>query len=274
MMYDQQRAAWKVKATSSEYEYDKMDSSTPAPPPVTHRHHFRLGVFQMRLGMSYLKKIERVKNGGLTDEESKAQAAMRAAEREKRVKDSLMLATGAQKQRTDSAMDEVVVNEVEVLPAEGADLDEISVATEMSYMTKQRLKEQELEEKINPIFIASREIFNNAIVSFSHALELYISSNKPDSGAAGDLTTGVEIYYSRGRCYMLAHEFSNAIKDFNRCLEILPYHVPSLMLRGNSRISLGQYPQARRWVAASREAMKWRKAYLLCIAIQRQCFST
>ena len=85
-----------------------------------------------------------MKNGGLTDEQNKAQAAMRAAEREKRVKESLMMATGA-KRRTDSAMDEVVVDEVEVFPADGGDVDDnSSVATDMSYMTKQRLKEQEV----------------------------------------------------------------------------------------------------------------------------------
>ena len=42
------------------------------------------------------------------------------------------------------------------------------------------------------------------------------------------------------------NDFSGAIKDFNRVIDKCPFHVPSLMLRGNSRICLGQYPQGRR----------------------------
>ena len=57
MSYEQQRAAWKAKTNEADYSYDKLDSSVPASPPVTHRHHFRLGIFQMRLGMSYFKKV-------------------------------------------------------------------------------------------------------------------------------------------------------------------------------------------------------------------------
>jgi len=45
------------------------DSSTPPPPPKTHVHHFRLGIFQMRVARFYLKTVERILNGGMTDEE-------------------------------------------------------------------------------------------------------------------------------------------------------------------------------------------------------------
>ncbi|GMH60441.1 hypothetical protein TrLO_g3824 [Triparma laevis f. longispina] len=244
--YDLQKAKWKTIIADSNYEYDKQDSSATVAPGVEYRHYFSLGVFQMRLGMSYLKKIERVRNGGLTDEENAAQEEIRKKEKEERVKESLAMATSAKtRPRTDSMMKEVVVDEVD------SDGENNTVATDQSFMTKQRQKEQEMEEAIAPIFSESKKSFKDAVDSLSHSLELYISSNKPGDmlnhrGPNGDLTTGVEIYYSRGRCKMLMNNFSEAIKDFNLVLEKTPFHVPSLMLRGNSRICLGQFPQARR----------------------------
>ncbi|GMH97099.1 hypothetical protein TrST_g4169 [Triparma strigata] len=246
--YDLQRAKWKTIVGQSGYKYDEEDSSATVAPGVDYRHYFRLGVFQMRLGMSYLKKIERVKNGGLTDEENAAQEEIRKKERKERVKESLALATGAKpvsRPRTDSMLKEIVVDE------QDSDDDNNTVQTDQSFMTKQRIKEQEMEEAIAPIFSESKKCFKDAVDSLSHSLELYISSNKPGDmlnhrGPNGDLTTGVEIYYSRGRCKMLMNDFSEAIKDFNLVLDKTPFHVPSLMLRGNSRICLGQFPQARR----------------------------
>ena len=141
--YDLQRAKWKTIVGQSGYKYDEEDSSATVAPGVDYRHYFRLGVFQMRLGMSYLKKIERVKNGGLTDEENAAQEEIRKKEREERVKESLALATGAKpvsRPRTDSMLKEIVVDE------QDSDDDNNTVQTDQSFMTKQRIKEQEMEE--------------------------------------------------------------------------------------------------------------------------------
>ncbi|GMH46426.1 hypothetical protein TrRE_jg4031 [Triparma retinervis] len=158
--YEKQRAAWEAKVGDPGYEYDPLDSSAPPRPPTTHRHHFRLGIFQMRTAVASLKKIERIKNGGRTDAEEAVKQEERARERKAR--------------------------------------------------------------------------------------ELWVASGKAGSGVGSDISTGIEIYYNRGRCHVFSSTLPAGIKDFNRVLEMNPSHIPTLMMRGQARMALGQYPQARR----------------------------
>ena len=117
--------------------------------------------------------------------------------------------------------------------------------TEVSHMTKLRNKEHELSMKCAPLEKQAHAAFKVAIDSFNVALELWISSLNSVTGHA-DISTGVEIYYNRARCWYMMNEFPDAIKDLNRVIKITPNHVPSLMLRGSARMDMGQYPQARR----------------------------
>ena len=244
--YEKQRAAWEAKVNDPYYEYDPLDSFAPPHPPVTHRHHFRLGVFQMRLGMTSLKKIERIRNGGRTDEEQAEKQKERESQRKLRVEESLKMALGGggggKKEKTGSdlkggTLDEVVVQEVN---------DDATVESEMSYMTKQRLMEQELEEKILPVMNVAKKNFKSAILTLTLADELWVASGKADSMVGSDISTGIEIYYNRGRCHIFAGNIPQGIKDFNRVLEMNGDHIPTLVLRGQARIALGQYPQAKR----------------------------
>ena len=207
--------------------------------------------------MTKLKSIERIRNGGMTDDEEASKREEKVKERKQAVEESLSLVMGKGKlikkhddgtagEHHDEAskmkgekMEEVVVEEVD-------DTATADTHSDMSFMTKLRLKEQEIEDKVFPVQLAANEHFGDAIISLTLAEELWVASGKAGSGVGADISTGVEIYYNRGRCNIFCENKSDGIKDFNRVLKLMPFHIPTLVMRGTARMALGQYPQAKR----------------------------
>ena len=99
----------------------------------------------------------------------------------------------------------------------------------------------------------ARAAFKAAVNSLNLAEELWIAS-LTGAGGTSDTSTGAEIYYNRARCFYSMELWGDTIKDLNKVDEIRPGHVPSLMLRGNARIRLGQYPQ----VSEEKNRRTWR----------------
>ena len=213
------------------------DSSTPPPPPKTHVHHIRLGIFQMRVARFYLKTVERILNGGMTDEEKVQAEEAEKADKELQVEKANNLlanvmggAGGGGKKKNEGSEERESENENEN--------DDDTVATSESHTDRERRKDQERSLKITPYKKTAGEWLSRAIVSFNLAEELCIQAKV--------LGNGSEIYYNRAVCYYELSDAAACIKDLNHAVMLQPLNIPALLLRSKARIILGQYPQGRR----------------------------
>jgi Leucine-rich repeat (LRR) protein len=231
------------KATAvKEEDMDPMDSSVPPPPTTDHKHHFRQAIFQLRLGEKYFKSAERTKNGGLTDAEQAEKDRKAAAERAKKIAASLggVMGSGEAKRQSQANVEIEGISKVEKGGETVGGAGSVSVggqteASDMSVMTKMRLADQEMSLKCAPMFRKAKESLAAAVETFNFCEELWIASRNGVGGYA-DLSTGVEIYYNRGRCYFLMEDYADSIKDLNKVVGITPNQVRAKQhTRGRAR---------------------------------------
>jgi len=202
------------------------DSSSPPPPPSTHVHHFRLGVMHMRVGRHFLKQVEKICNGGKTDEELREEKERLDADAE------------AKKDKAGDLLKNVMGGGGWKKKQQNEDDDNDTVQTNESHMDRERRKEQEKAAKIKPYRKQAEEWLRKAIMAFNLAEELCVR--------ARILGKGAEIYYNRACCFFELKDSAGCIKDLDKSVKLQPTNIPALLLRARARVLLGQYPQGRR----------------------------